>query len=715
MKFSFSPAAALLCLALSFTGCAQAADTHEAAFSKPEALIITDVQKRAFQLGSNLLSKQHYRGNSLRQISAGVFDNYLDTLDFNRIYFLKSDIEELSVHRSTLAQTVRKADLSPAVQIFERYRERASALNAWILQRLNQPFDLDGTATVHIPNNLRLGSSHLPWRETLEEVHAYQEARLTDTLIRLRMGGRSQEEAIKKLISRYEMQQKSLNQMTVEDVFDMYMNNIALRFDPHSSYLSPRSTEDFDINMSLSLEGIGATLSYEDGKITVRELVAGGPAFKSGKLRINDRIIGVAQDKDGEMQPVIGMRLDKAVRLIRGKKGTIVRLLIEPASPNMPETEIALERDTIKLEDQAAQGYVESVEANGITRKIGVIRLPSFYMDFEGARKGKENYRSTSNDLSNIIKNMKAQQIDGMILDLRGNGGGSLYEAVRTVGLFIDEGPVVMVSDVENSAETQHDSDKGALYEGPLAVMVDHGSASASEIFAAAIQDYRRGIVVGSNSFGKGTVQTVIALNRFVSSKVPPLGEMKITIAMFHRITGESTQHKGVVPDIALPTSADIEKVGERSLPYALPLKSIKAADYQSSDEVTPETVSALQRQHEQRMHSKPALLRYQEYINREIAEKERNEWSLNLAQREQQYQDWKSYVENYAGIQTQEMPALQSDQKRRKDIEKRNAVIDSEADKEYFVPDAGLFETLYILFDFIEHAHGGQVLDKAA
>lgn len=691
------------------TACATTTYPQKKSYAQPEALIVKETQKNSLQLTANLLSKYHYRAQTqheqlLDEISASVIDDYLHALDYSRIIFLQSDIEEFAHFRQSLRQNTRTGDLSAAITIFERYRERNIALNHWTLERLKQPFDLNTTQTITYPRDV-YENRRAPWRKTLEEVHDFQEKRLTDELIRLVMSGRSEEKAVEMLVKRYQSVEKRLNQMTSDDVFDMYMNTIANNFDPHTNYLSPDNSEDFDINMSLALEGIGATLSYKDDKITIRELLPGGPAYKSGKLKINDQIIAVAQGKDGEMEDIVGMRLDKAVRLIRGKKGTLVRLLIEPANAAANLHEVTIERDRVKLEDQAAQAFVETLSENGTETKIGVIRLPSFYMDFQGAREGEKEYRSTSRDVERLLKELKAENVSAIIIDLRNDGGGSLYEAIRTVGLFIDQGPVVMVSDINGNVNVEKDKDAGAIYDGPLAVMINSASASASEIFAAAIQDYKRGLIIGTNSFGKGTVQTIIDLNRFVPDTAPKLGEVKFTIAMFHRINGSSTQKKGVQPDIAFPTIRALEEMGESKNPHSLDWKAIPPADYVLYNNITDREIATLQQNHESRMLSLPVLNRFTDYIKRLGAENERNVWSLNVDVRRQQYDAWKKYTETYEYDQQDAIPPLNADAKRKKDVAERNAVADEE-DKERFIPDIELYEALHVLKDFTQLRH---------
>lgn len=682
-------------------------------YSRPAPLVVSEKQKRAFRLATNLLGKHHYQRQSLAEISSSVIEDYLDALDYSHMYFLQSDVAAFARYRNDLERAAYKGDLSAAMTIYKRYRERARALSEWTLERLGRPFDLSSTDTIRVPD-YRDRNVALPWKKNLDEVHAYQEKRLQDALIRLMMAGRTRERALEMLTSRYEGAIKRLNQMTSDDVFDVYMNVIAANFDPHSNYLSLRNTENFDINMRLSLEGIGATLGYEEEQITVRELVPGGPAHKSGKLHIKDGIIGVAEGKDGRMRDVVGMRLDNAVRLIRGKKGSYVRLLVEPANAAEGVREIVLKRDQVRLKEQAAHSYIETVRRFGKEEKLGVIRLPSFYMDFAAARAGKKNYRSTSRDVAELIRGLEQEKVAGIVLDLRGDGGGSLYEAIQTVGLFIDRGPVVMISSANGEVRVKQDESAGALYEGPLAVMIDHHSASASEIFAAAIQDYRRGIIIGSNSYGKGTVQTLIDLNRFAARNTPPLGEVKFTIAMFHRVTGSSTQKKGVAPDIALPVARTIEESGERRELHALPWKAIPPADYLPYHQLSDADIAELRRLHHVRMVTVPALKRYGGYLSRVAKENKRRVWSLNFATRKKQYDAWKRYSDHYDRLQREDVPPLQADEKRQADIERRNAVAETEGDKESFVPDIGLYEALNVLYDYVRIDHL-IVADKAA
>ncbi|MFC2752666.1 MAG: carboxy terminal-processing peptidase [Cardiobacterium sp.] len=666
----------------------------------PEPLIISNEHKKALRLGANLLVNHHYRKQKLSAVAADVHRDYLQALDPSHIYFLQSDIDEFKRYGDTLMQA-NKGDLGGILAIYQRYSERANALNRWSLERLSRPFDLNGKDTVTYPDYK--AEKERPWPTTVEAAQAEQEKRIEDQLIRLRVSGKSEEKALKLLRSRYTGALRRLNQISMNDVFDIYMNVLSSRFDPHSNYLSPRNNEDFNINMRLSLEGIGAVLSSEEEQVTIRELVPGGPAYKSGKLSLKDKIIAIAQGTDGEFVDVTGWRLDKVVDLIRGKKGTLVRLMIDPANAAKGVREITLERDEVKLEEQAAQSTIEEVTEDGVTRRIGVINLPSFYMDFEGAQQEKNDYRSTSRDVEKLLQEFKTAKVDGVVIDLRSNGGGSLYEAVKTVGLFIDKGPVVLVSDAQGGVRNETDDIEGASYDGPLAVLIDRYAASASEIFAAAIQDYGRGIIIGSNSFGKGTVQTMVNLNEFVTSNTPSLGSMKFTMAMFHRVNGSSTQFRGVSPDITLPSIFPLEEVGEQSEDYALPWKEIKAAKITPAGKIADSTINALRQLHETRMLGKAPLRRYQEYIDKVLEKNRQKTWPLNLAERKQEHENWKKYQDDYEAAQRRDLPALNADKKKQEEIDKRNAVVEDEDDKEEFVPDVALYETLNIFFDYLE------------
>ena len=666
------------------------------------SLIVSAEQKRAYRLMANLLLNHHYNKLSLAQISGDIHDDFLNALDPGRIYFLQSDIDEFAHYRGNLMGSIQNGDLSAIIAMYQRYYERSTALNRWTIARLKKTFDFKSKDTVTLESQ-RHDAPQRPWPANIGDAHKFQEKRLQDQLIRLMLAGRSEDKARDTLIKRYEGSLKRNDQFSMTDLFDIYTNVFAERFDPHSNYLSPKNSENFDIHMSLELEGIGAVLSSKDEKITIRELTPGGPAAKSGQLKIKDQILAVAQGKDGEMVDIVGWRLDQAVELIRGKKGTQVRLLVEPANGMDPPREVTIERDKIALEEQAASAHVESLQQDGREFRIGVINLPSFYLDMSGAINGKENYRSTSRDVKKLLDDLRGKKVDGIILDLRNNGGGSLFEAVQTVGLFIDQGPVVQVSYANGTVRNEVDDSKGKIYDGPLAVLINHGSASASEIFAGAIQDYGRGLVIGNSSYGKGTVQTVMDLNRFVPDNNAPLGEVKFTVAMFHRVTGSSTQLKGVIPNVQLAEIIPQEEVGEVSEKHALPWKQIPATRFKPDNRLSEQWRTLLNERQAQRALHNPIFSRYRSYANKAVERGNQTVWSLNLDERQQDYRSWKAYQDDYESHQRDEIPPLSSDEKRRKDVETFNNFVDEEEDKESFVPDVELYEALHIVGDYLE------------
>lgn len=462
------------------------------------------------------------------------------------------------------------------------------------------------------------------------------------------------------------------------------MNAYTQLYDPHTQYQSPRSSETFNIRMKLSLEGIGALLQSEDEYTKVVSLVPGGPADLAGELQPTDRIIGVGQDKDGEVVDVIGWRLDEVVDLIRGPKASTVRLQILPsdAKDNSKSKVISIVRNTVKLEDQAAKKSVIQLERDGQTQRIGVIDIPAFYVDFEAWRQGKEDFRSTTRDVARLIDELLQEGIDGLIIDLRNNGGGALQEANSLVGLFIERGATVQVRNAEERIDLLGDPDRSVAYSGPLAVLVNRLSASASEIFAGAIQDYQRGVVIGSQTFGKGTVQSVTPLEH---------GQLKLTRAKFYRISGESTQHKGVIPDIALPSLVDSEEVGESSLEFALPwdkVSPIRHRDYNQLNIWLPE----LRNRHDRRLSENPDLVYLQ--AQKTLLEKNRaiEFISLNEKVRQQETQALED-----------EQLALENQRRKAKNLEALESLDDIEDTSDDPQSDAELVESSEIILDMIE------------
>jgi len=441
---------------------------------------------------------------------------------------------------------------------------------------LNKEFDYT------LDEKYMINRKDAPWAKTETELDEIWRNRIKNDALSLKLNGKSWEEIKKNLTQRYANYSQILMQYHSEDVFQLAMNSFTQSIDPHTNYFSPITSENFKIDMSLSLEGIGARLQYDDGYTKVVEIIPGGPAFKSKKLHVDDKIVAVAQGDSGEYVDVVGWRITDVVQLIRGPKGTTVRLQILPSDKGLlHETfELRLVRDKIKLEDQSAKSSVIELENKGKNYKVGVITIPKFYSDFEGQFRGDKDYRSTSRDVKKLLKDLEGQNVDGVIIDLRNDGGGSLMEAIKVTGLFIKTGPVVQVKNSLDSVEVDKDTDPEIVYNGPLAVLVNRFSASASEIFAGAIQNYERGVIIGENTYGKGTVQNLIDLNKITNAHNYKFGQLKLTIAKFYRIDGSSTQRMGVIPDIQFPSPVDPEDFGESSEPSALKWDQISPTDY---------------------------------------------------------------------------------------------------------------------------------------
>ena len=587
---------------------------------------------RASQVVAELLSRYHYRDQSIDdQLSEKVYSSYFDALDPQRFYFLQSDIDAFSDQRLRLDDQISSGRLDTAYAIFARYQQRVAERSRYALNLLDQGLDYTGEGSFQIDRD------DVDWASSKTQLNAIWARRVTNDALTQTLNGRAMDEVISSLQSRYRRLERTLEQYSAEDVFQTFMSTWAAQFDPHSSYMSPRTSENFDINMSLSLEGIGALLSSEGDFVEIVELIAGGPAAGSGELNPGDRIVGVGDSLES-IQDVVGWRLGDVVDLIRGAKGSDVYLRVLPASASgqSRETLITLTRNTIELEEQAAQAEIETIERDGQTHTIGVIKLPAFYADFNAANAGDEDYRSTTRDVANLLGSDKLANVDGLVIDLRGNAGGSLEEAVKLTGLFVDQGPVVQVHRSNGRREVLRDPDTGpALYDQPLAVMVDSGSASASEIFAAAIQDYGRGLVIGDQTFGKGTVQTLIGLERFgVGSDDQPAGRLKLTIAKFYRINGESTQLEGVTPDLTMPYPHGSEAVGERAADNALPWDTVRSAKY-SRDRELDAMINELRRRHQRRIQTEPALQSVSAEAERVQKAREQTQVSLNRATRE--------------------------------------------------------------------------------
>lgn len=544
-------------------------------------------QRYASSIATRFLTNYHYKRTRLDdELSSQIFDSYLDLLDPNRIYFLAGDIQSFERYRHGMDDALRHSDLLSAYEIFNVYAERVQQRVDYARARVTEPFDFT------IDEYYQFDREGEPWATDAAELDELWRKRVKNDYLRLLLTDKEPAAIVETLTERYDNQERRIRELNRQDVFQFFMNAFAQSIEPHTAYLSPRSSENFEISMRLSLEGIGALLGRENEYTLISSIVPGGPADQDGRLKAGDRITAVGQGNDGKMVDVIGWRIDDVVDLIRGPKDTLVRLevLPEDASVSGPTQIIEIVRNEVKLEEQAAKSEIieiPPVSGEGEAVKIGVIDLPVFYLDFNGRAQNLPDYRSSTRDVERLIGELKEQGVKGIVVDLRNNGGGSLLEATTLTGLFIDKGPVVQVRNSNGRISLEEDLDPGMAWDGPLAVLVNRYSASASEIFAAAIQDYGRGLVIGEPTFGKGTVQSLLDLDDYAPSDKPGMGQLKITMAQFFRVNGGSTQNKGVVPDIRFPSAGDPDDYGERSLDNALPWSSIDAARFDRSGDLS--------------------------------------------------------------------------------------------------------------------------------
>lgn len=584
-----------------------------------------------------LLDNNHYRRIHFNDsLSSVVFDNFFKELDNGKVYFLTADIRSMEKYRLKLDDLTRSENVSPAFEAFNIFRDRyRKRLKDVIANQVNQNFDFTTDEYYETDRD------KVAWASSEAELNEVWRKIIKSQALNLRLTGKKQEEIGDLLKKRYERLLKSYDQLNSEDLFSIYMNCITEAYDPHTNYLSPKATDLFKQQMSLSLEGIGARLQTDNDYTKVFEIVPGGPADKSGQLHANDFITGVAQGADGEMVDVVGWRLDDVVKLIKGPKGTQVRLQVLPAQTGVNGTPVILSiiREKVKLEDQAAKKKIMTYAYNGRNLKLGVISLPSFYMDYDAYQKGDKNYRSTTRDVKKLIEELQVEGIDGLVMDLRNNGGGSLPEAIDLTGLFIKDGPVVQVKNSADRVEVGMDDDKQVTYGGPLVVLTNRFSASASEIFAGAIQDYHRGVIAGESTYGKGTVQTVIDLARFIND-TEKVGELKLTFQKFYRVTGSSTQHKGVTPDIQLPSALAPEQYGESANPSALPWDVIGKTDFQQTPDITDKLVAGLTKNYQDRLKFDPSLKKYVNEIDDLKKNLSETKVSLNEARRKQEMEE---------------------------------------------------------------------------
>ena len=469
---------------------------------------------------NQLLEKNHYNKVILDdKFSAIIFDRYLEDLDGNRAYFLKDDIQKFEKYRFLFDDFIKSGNGNAAFEIYNTLKMRFNDRTKFIFKTIEQGFDFT------IKEAFEYDRDNKPWAKTIEDLDDFWRKRIKSDALNLKLAGKADKEIKDLLTKRFQTIDKQFNQNKSEDVFQIYMNSYTEMIDPHTNYMSPASSDNFNMRMSLSLEGIGAQLRTEDDNTVVAELIKGGPADMSGQVNKEDKIIGVGQGDIGDIVDVIGWRVDDVVQLIRGKKGTVVRLQILSGDKKLSALPkiVKLTRDKIKLEEQEAKSKIIELTQNKKLYKIGLITLPTFYLDFAALNRGDKDYKSTTSDCKRLIDSLKLKGINGLIIDLRNNGGGSLKEAIDLTGLFIPQGPVVQVRNSDETIDVERDTDPSVAYGGTLAVMVNRNSASASEIFAGAVQDYDRGIIIGEHTYGKGTVQRMIDLNSVIK-----LGETKL-------------------------------------------------------------------------------------------------------------------------------------------------------------------------------------------
>jgi carboxyl-terminal processing protease len=595
------------------------------------ALAPTEQESYVARRVADIVAHEHYRRAPLDDhLSSLILDRYLDAIDGARSYFYASDIAEFEKYRYELDDAIKTGDVEPAFVIFRRYQQRSRERMAYAIELLNKKPDFE------LDESFNFDREKEPWPANAAEMNELWRKRVKSDALSLVTAGKQWNEATDVLRKRYERVAKRMDQSKPDDVFEAFMNAFVLSLDPHSNYFSARNSEEYNIQMSLSYEGIGASLSLTDDYVTVIDVIAGGPAAVSGKLAANDRITAVGDGKSGELIDVIGWRLDDVVQKIRGPGGTVVRLQLLPAgaAPGSVQKVVDFTRNRVSLEAQASHKAMRTVVRNGKEIKVGIITVPSFYQDYDASRAGAKDYRSTTRDVQRLIGELRKDGADVLIMDLRANGGGYLPEAESLTGLFIDRGPVVQLRDTTGHIEVDDDPNPGITYAGPMIVLVDRFSASASEIFAGAIQDYGRGLIVGQQTYGKGTVQNAHPLNYTIFGRKPELGQLNVTIGKYYRITGESTQDRGVTPDIALPSLIDANEVGESTRDRALPWDHIEPAAFKVEGDLKPLTVT-LQKLHEDRTSDSQDF----KYLRQDIAALDavRNQktLSLNLKTRE--------------------------------------------------------------------------------
>ncbi|MFK0331862.1 carboxy terminal-processing peptidase [Rhizobium sp. NPDC090275] len=621
-------------------------------------------QEQAAQLSAQFLTRYSYRPVALDDnLSVKIMDRFIKSLDPDRMIFLQSDINTFMADSTKIDDAIKTEDLKLPFSIFNLYEQRIVDRMTYARDLLKKGFDFTAQ------EDYALVRDDKPWPQSEAESNDLWRKRVKADWLRLKLGGQTEATIRDTLDKRYKNALERAYKYKSDDVFQSFMDAYSTSIDPHTDYFGATASADFDISMKLSLVGIGAVLQERDDYTTIRELVPGGPAQLSGKLAVGDRITGVGQGADGPIKEVMGTRLDEVVQLIRGAKDSIVRLDILPADAGADggHRVISLVRDKISLDKQAAKKAVLPVKDGDVTRKIGVITLPAFYEDFEARRKGDKEYRSASRDVAKLLTELKQEKVDGVLIDLRNNGGGSLAEAIDLTGLFVGKGPVVQQRGADGKVEVQSDDLPTPAWTGPVGVLINRGSASASEIFAAAIQDYGRGVIIGEPSFGKGTVQTVVNLDQVARNDKPKFGELKLTIAQFFRVNGGTTQLRGVTPDIALPGLSDPKTFGETSYDNALPWAQIKPARYKQAGNLKAE-LPKLQALHDKRVETDPDFQRLIEDVAELKAQRDKGVISLNEADRRKELTARENRLKSRAqlddGVDTTNDDGLQSNER---------------------------------------------------
>ncbi|WP_165680820.1 carboxy terminal-processing peptidase [Metapseudomonas otitidis] len=680
----------LICSALAFVFSISALPLHASTTSASDSWDSLQPDREQVIASLNvveLLKRHHYNKPPLNdERSVKIYEGYLKLLDPAKMYFTAGDIAEFNAWKTQFDDFLKKGDLQPGFTIYKRHLDRLKERLDFAIAMLGKGVD---TIDFTVDETLETDREKATWAKDRAALDDLWRKRVKDEVLRLKLANKEPKAIQELLIKRYKNQRSRLGQTRGEDIFQAYINAFAQTYDPHTQYLSPDNAENFDINMSLSLEGIGAVLQSDSEHVKVVRLVPAGPAEKSKQIAPADKIVGVAQG-NGEMVDVIGWRLDEVVKLIRGPKGSVVRLEVVPASnaPNDQTSKIvSITREAVKLEEQAAKKSVIKLEHDGQSFKLGVIEVPAFYLDFKAFRAGNPEYKSTTRDVKKLLSELQKEKVDGVVIDLRNNGGGSLQEATELTGLFIDQGPTVLVRNSDGRVDVLADENSGVFYKGPMAVLVNRLSASASEIFAGAMQDYHRALIIGGQTFGKGTVQTIQPLNH---------GELKLTLAKFYRVSGQSTQHQGVIPDIEYPSVVDTKEIGESALPEAMPWDSIRPAIKPEVDPFRP-FLAELKARHDARTAHNPDFVYSRERLA--LAQKLMKETvvTLNEAKRRAQQTD----IENkQLAMENARRKAKGEDLL--KELKKEDEDALPEDDKTKPEDDAYLTETGQILLDYL-------------